>query len=488
MKIFRIKLFGVLLATLLLSVTANAQEEQETQQPNPEPSLLEGDGPLGEVEQLDAAAVETEQLQLSPLPLDQIKAFANIFMRIKHNYVVEVTDEELLEFAVEGMLSGLDPHSVYLKDDRFEDLAEDTTGRFGGLGMEVMMEDGFVKVVAPIDDTPAADAGIQSGDIIIRIDGTTLSGNSLSEATEKMRGEPGTSIKLTILRETEPDPLEFELERAVVNLSSVRHKKLSDQIGYIRVSQFQVATAENFRKKLKMIRENDAFGGLIIDLRNNPGGLLNSAVSIADAFITEGVLVSTRGRLEENSQEFTATATDLIDGKPIIVLINEGSASASEIVAGALQDHDRALILGTESFGKGSVQTVMEIDDSQAIKLTTARYYTPSGRSIQAAGIVPDVVVKSRQFKEGGAGISRIKERDLDGHLENENVPNEATEAPDLEETLARDYQLNEAYNLLKGLIRFRMPSSNPRKTPPAPLDEESSASLKNNQEQQAKL
>ncbi len=410
-------------------------------------------------EELSVAEVDpllANDVELMPIPLDQIKAFANIFMRIKHNYVQPVSDEKLLEYAVQGMLNGLDPHSVYLKDERFEDLAEDTTGRFGGLGMEVMMEDGFVKVVAPIDDTPAAEAGIQSGDIIIRIDGKTLSGNSLSEATDKMRGEPGTSINLTVLRETEPDPLEFELKRAVVNLSSVRHKSLSDEIGYIRVSQFQLNTAENFRKKVKMLREKDKFGGLIIDLRNNPGGLLNSAVSIADAFVTEGVLVSTRGRSELNSQEFVATANDMIDGKPVIVLINEGSASASEIVAGALQDHDRALILGTESFGKGSVQTVMEVDESQAIKLTTARYYTPSGRSIQAAGIEPDVVVEAREFKKKGASITRIKERDLDGHLENENKPSESTEAPDLEETLARDYQLNEAYNLMKGLIRFR--------------------------------
>lgn len=400
--------------------------------------------------------LENDGIEITPLPLEQIRTFANVFMRIKNSYVKEVSDETLLEFAVEGMLSGLDPHSVYLKDERFEDLAEDTTGRFGGLGMEVVMEDGYVKVVAPIDDTPAAEAGIRSGDIIIRIDGRTLSGNSLSEATEKMRGEPGTSIELTILRETESDPLEIKLTRAVVNVSSVRHKRLSDEIGYIRVSQFQLASAENFRKKLKLLRKNKHFSGLIIDLRNNPGGLLNSAVSIADAFITEGVLLSTRGRREENNQEFTATAGDMIDGKPIVVLINEGSASASEIVAGALQDHERAIVLGTESFGKGSVQTVMEIDDTQAIKLTTARYYTPNGGSIQAAGIVPDVIVKSREFKDRSARLSRIKERDLDGHLESEDTPRENDEASDLEETLNGDYQLNEAYNLLKGIIRFQ--------------------------------
>ena len=427
---------------------SKAQSEQPTQEQTEELAPAE-------LANIDNPLLVEGELAATPLPLDQIKAFANIFMRIKVNYVQPVSDEELLDFAIQGMLNGLDPHSIHLKDERFEDLTEDTTGRFGGLGMEVIMEDGFVRVVTPIDDTPAAEAGIQTGDIIIRIDGKTLSGNSLSEATDKMRGAPGTTIKLTILRETEPDPLEFELTRAVVNLSSVRHKSLSNQIGYIRVSQFQLATAENFRKKLKMLRDKPDFGGLIIDLRNNPGGLLNSAISMADAFLTEGVIVSTRGRHEENSQEFSATATDMISGKPIIVLINEGSASASEIVAGALQDHNRALILGTESFGKGSVQTVMEIDDSQAIKLTTARYYTPTGRSIQAAGITPDVIVEARQFKEPSASISRIKERDLDGHLENENEPRDLGEAEDLEQTLARDYQLNEAYNLLKGLIRF---------------------------------
>lgn len=402
---------------------------------------------------------EQEAIEPTPLPLDQIKSFANIFMRIKNNFVKEVSDEQLLEYAVRGMLNGLDPHSVYLKDERVDDLAEDTTGRFGGLGMEVTMEDGFVKVVAPIDDTPAAEAGILSGDIIIRIDGKTLPGNSLSEATDKMRGEPGTKIKLTVLRETEADPLEFELKRAVVRISSVRHKQLSDEIGYLRVSQFQTETARNFRQKLKKVRDQEQFSGLILDLRNNPGGLLNSAVSIADSFIKDGLLVSTRGRREENTQEFRATATDMINGKPIIVLINGGSASASEIVAGALQDHDRALILGTESFGKGSVQTVMEIDETEAIKLTTARYFTPSGRSIQATGIVPDVVVEAREFKEKDKKVlrlSRLKERDLDQHLESDGESEKKSESADLEETLERDYQLNEAYNLLKGMLRYQ--------------------------------
>lgn len=395
----------------------------------------------------------------TPLPLEQIKTFSEVFTRIKRNYVTEVTDEELLEYAVEGMLSGLDPHSVYLKGEGYEQLNEGTTGRFGGLGMEVIMEDGFVKVVAPIDDTPASKAGIQTGDLIIRIDGKTISGSSLREATEQMRGEPGTAITLTILRETDPDPFELELVRAVVQLSSVKSKMLSKEIAYVRISQFQLATAEVFRKQLKTLQDEEAVGGLILDLRNNPGGLLTSAVSITDNFIQHGIIVSTKGRQPMDDQEFTASPSDLLKGKPIVVLINGGSASASEIVAGALQDHGRALVLGTESFGKGSVQTVVNISETEAIKMTTARYYTPSGRSIQASGIVPDVVVEARQFKELDKRYRRIKENDLPGHLANENKPQEDKGSEDIEAQLKRDYQLNEAFNLLKGLVLFKTPT-----------------------------
>ncbi|MFT6046858.1 MAG: carboxyl-terminal processing protease [Arenicella sp.] len=399
---------------------------------------------------------DEELVKSTPLPLEQIKTFAEIFTRIKLNYVTEVSDETLLEYAVEGMLTGLDPHSVYLKGERYKDLNEGTTGRFGGLGLEVMMEDGFIKVVAPIDDTPASEAGIKSGDIIIRIDGKAIPGKNLQQATERMRGEPGTSITLTILRDTKPEPFDLELERAVVRVNSVRRQQLSDEIGYLRVSQFQVETSEMFRKEVKKLRDGKKFKGLILDLRNNPGGLLNSAISVADAFIEEGIIVSTKGRQSENDQVFSASPTDMIDGKPIVVLINGGSASASEIVAGALQDHKRALVLGTESFGKGSVQTVMDIGETQAIKLTTARYYTPSGRSIQAAGIVPDVRVQYREFKAKAQSFSRVKENDLPGHLENENKPMQSKRIIEVDETLDRDYQLNEAFNLIKGLVLFQ--------------------------------
>lgn len=400
--------------------------------------------------------INEEVLRPTPLPLEQIKTFAEIFTRIKRNYVTEVSDQTLLEYAVEGMLTGLDPHSVYLKGDSYKELQQGTTGRFGGLGLEVMMEDGFIKVVAPIDDTPASEAGIKSGDIIIRIDGKSIPGKNLQQATERMRGEPGTFITLTILRDTKPEPFDLELERAVVRVSSIRRKHISDEIGYLRVSQFQIETSEMFRKELTTLRDDQDFKGLILDLRNNPGGLLNSAISVADAFIDGGIIVSTKGRRPENDQQFTASSTDMINGMPLIVLINGGSASASEIVAGALQDHKRALILGTESFGKGSVQTVMDIGETQAIKLTTARYYTPSGRSIQAAGIVPDVRVEYREFKDREQSYSRVKENDLPGHLENENKPRENKKAIEIDEALARDYQLTEAFNLIKGLVLFQ--------------------------------
>ena len=404
--------------------------------------------------------IEENEVEATPLPLDEIQTFAEIFTQIKNNYVEPVSDEQLLDYAIEGMLNGLDPHSVYLKDDRFDDLSEGTSGSFTGLGMEVVMENGFVKVIAPIDDTPAAEAGIKSGDIIIRMDGKTVSGLTLNEATERMRGAPGTSIILTILRESEPDPFDVELKRAVVQLSSVKRQSFGEQIGYLRISQFQIATADSFRKELKMLLENEKFGGLILDLRNNPGGLLSSAISISDIFIKQGLIVSTEARQQGDSLKYSATPTDLLEGKPIVVLINGGSASASEIVAGALQDHNRALLLGTASFGKGSVQTVLNLGEKEAIKLTTARYYTPDGHSIQAQGIVPDVIIEPRQFAEQEKGFERLKENDLPGRLDNDEDDAIDVGADDLSEEsqaiLARDYQLNEAFNLLNGLILYK--------------------------------
>ncbi|MCH2189540.1 MAG: S41 family peptidase [Gammaproteobacteria bacterium] len=390
------------------------------------------------------------------LPLDQIKTFADIFTRIKQSYVEPVSDELLLEYAVDGMLAGLDPHSIYVKGEKYQDLDEDTRGEFAGLGIEVVMEGGFVKVIAPIDDTPAATAGIQAGDLIVRIDGEVISGLSLSEATAMMRGAPGTSIVLTILRESEPDPFDVELTRAIVKLSSVKRERLSDDIGYLRVTQFQLNTGESFRKELKRLRSKEGFSGLILDLRNNPGGLLTSAVSISDAFLKKGTIVSTKGRVEGSDKKYIATAVDLIEGKPIVVLVNSGSASASEIVAGALQDHNRALIMGTKTFGKGSVQTILNINEDDAIKLTTARYYTPNGRSIQAEGIIPDVYVEQRQFrKQTTKPYQQVTENDLPGRLDGGPQSKNAPSKNEAKERLANDYQLNEAFNLIKGLALF---------------------------------
>jgi len=404
-----------------------------------------------EASQEDAATVTP-----APIPLKQINAFADIFERIKESYVEPVSDEQLLDYAIKGMLSGLDPHSVYLKQERYTELNEGTSGKFGGLGIEVVWENGLVTIIAPIDDTPAAEAGLQSGDLIIGIDGDALTGNDLRSATEKMRGEPGTPISLTIVREGKTEPFDVELIRAIIRVSSVKRQRLSDRIGYLRITQFQSQTSESFRKQLKMLREIKDFSGLILDLRNNPGGLLNSAISISDAFLTEGTIVSTKGRRPDNNSVHKATSIDLLDGKPIIVLINAGSASASEIVAGALQDHKRALILGTSSFGKGSVQTVINLGAGDGIKLTTARYFTPNGTSIQASGIVPDVTVEQRDFKDIKKTFDRIKENDLEGHLESSDEPNKESEISEkVAKMLAKDYQLNEAFNLLNGLILF---------------------------------
>lgn len=404
------------------------------------------------------SAVEKDQKQLvekAPIPMDEINSFVEIFTRIKQGYVTPISDKELMEHAIKGMLYGLDPHSVYISGKRFDDLDESATGKFGGIGIEVMMQDGFIKVIAPIDDTPAAEAGLLTGDLIARINGEPISGESLSEATKKLRGKPGTSVTITIYRETESEPIDITLKRAIVKVDSVKHKRLSDTIGYIKISQFQTTTAESFRKHIKDLKSNNKFAGLILDLRNNPGGLLSSAISITDSFLTEGVIVSTKGRIKEKNEVFNASTVNTLDDLPVVVLINGGSASASEIVAGALQDHKRALILGTTSFGKGSVQTVLNISDHEAIKLTTSRYYTPSGRSIQVAGIEPDVVVEQRQFKDKKNGYERIKEGDLSGHLENESDSDKAALSDETQTQLNKDYQLNEAFNLLNGLILF---------------------------------
>ncbi|MDH5357521.1 MAG: S41 family peptidase [Gammaproteobacteria bacterium] len=394
------------------------------------------------------------------LPLEELRAFSEIFGRIKNNYVEPVEDKELLQNAIRGMLSGLDPHSTYLDLEDFKELREGTTGEFGGLGIEVTMEDGFVKVVSPIDDTPAARAGILSGDLIIRLDDTPVKGLSLSEAVDIMRGEPDSKLLLTIIREGVDKPLKIELIRAIIKVKSVKHKMLEPGYGYIRISTFQSRTGPSLKEALTALKaENDGnLKGLVLDLRNNPGGLLNAAVEVSDTFITKGLIVYTDGRVEDAKQQFNAKPNDLLKGAPLVVLVNGGSASASEIVAGALQDHRRAIILGSKTFGKGSVQTVMPLTNDTAVKMTTARYFTPSGRSIQAEGIVPDIQIEAVKVSSTETSeFTPLREQDLSGHLENGNVTDDA-KAKDADNKInatplaVTDYPLSEALNLLKGV------------------------------------
>ena len=396
------------------------------------------------------------------IPLNELRAFSEIFGRIKNNYVEPVEDKELLQNAIRGMLSGLDPHSTYLDLEDFKNLREGTSGEFGGLGIEVTLEDGFVRVVSPIDDTPAAEAGVLAGDLIIRLDEKPVKGMALREAVDMMRGKPGTDLLITILREGEDKPLNITLTRAIIKVKSVKHKTLEPGYGYVRISTFQQRTSEGLNKAIKQLKKdnNDKLNGLVLDLRNNPGGLLNAAVDVSDAFITKGLIVYTDGRIPDSKQEFNAKPRDLLEGAPLVVLVNGGSASASEIVAGALQDHHRAVILGTKTFGKGSVQTVMPLTDKTAVKMTTARYFTPSGRSIQAEGIVPDITIERVKITAiDSTGFKPLSERDLSKHISNGNdktdvdVSEKVTDKETSTAPLAvTDYALSEALNLLKGI------------------------------------
>jgi len=389
------------------------------------------------------------------LPLEALRSFADVFGRIKDDYVEPVDDKTLIESAIRGMLSGLDPHSSYLDADAYRDLQVGTTGEFGGLGIEVGLENGFVKVIAPIDDTPAQRAGLQAGDMIIRIDDKPIKGLGLDEAVKLMRGKPGTKIQLTIMRGTNQSPFDVSIERAIIQVESVKSRVLEPGYGYVRLTNFQAHTSDDMQKALTaLVKSNEGpLKGLILDLRNNPGGVLSGAVGVSDAFLTEGLIVYTQGRVKNSKMQFDAGPDDILDGAPLVVLVNGGSASASEIVAGALQDQKRAIIMGTRTFGKGSVQTIVPIDDSTALKLTTARYYTPSGRSIQAQGIEPDIVLQPGEFKPiENATLKPVKEADLMRHLEEEK-PDEAKSGEEQPKPLAiDDFQLSEALNVLKGL------------------------------------
>jgi len=388
----------------------------------------------------------------TPLPLEDLRTFVEVFERIKASYVEPVSDGQLLENAIRGMMDNLDPHSAYLAAEDFELLQESTSGEFGGLGIELGMEGGQLKIIAPIDDSPASRAGIQAGDLIIRIDEQATQGLSMMEAVGKMRGKPGEKIRLTLVRD-DTQPFEVELTRALIKSKSVRSRLLEAGYGYLRISQFQQSSGKETRKALTQLKKdnnNKVLRGLILDLRNNPGGVLQAAVEVVDQFVESGLITYTKGRLQDSDLRFFASGKDHTEGVPLVVLINEGSASASEIVAGALQDHHRAVLMGSTSFGKGSVQTILPMNRGRALKLTTALYYTPSGRSIQAQGIVPDVAVKRGRLVREGGDFS-FKEADLAGHLNNAGG-NEAHKPVDSGNPDEGDYQLNEALNLLKAL------------------------------------
>ena len=397
------------------------------------------------------------------LPLEELRVFSDVYARVKSDYVEPVDDRKLVENAIRGMVTGLDPHSAYLDPDEFKELRVGTSGEFGGLGIEVGMENGFIKVIAPIDDTPAQRAGIKAGDLIIKLDDKPVKGMTLTEAVKIMRGKPGTKITLTIVREGEEKPLRITITRDIIRVKSVRQRMLEDGFGYVRISTFQSRTSDALHQAIERLRK-EAGGklkGLVLDLRNNPGGVLNAAVAVSDAFLRKGLIVYTEGRVEDSRLRFNATPDDVLDGAPLVVLVNQGSASASEIVAGALQDHHRAIIMGQQTFGKGSVQTIIPLGNGAALKLTTARYYTPSGRSIQAEGIRPDIELPNVRIAEVEMPVEPIKEKDLSHHLENGQAKSGKSKDEEKKpfsgaELAKKDYQLHEALNMLRGLALLR--------------------------------
>lgn len=424
---------------------------------------------------------QRELIPAENLPLEDLRVFSEVFARIKNDYVKIVDDKTLLESAIRGMLSGLDPHSTYLDVDAYKELQVGTSGQFGGLGIEVGMEDGFVKVIAPIDDTPASHAGIEAGDLIIRLDDTPVKGMTLNEAVKMMRGKPGTEILLTIVREGVQKPLKIKIKRDIIQVRSVKSRTLEPGYGYIRITQFQSQTENNLIEELDKLKQDNEgkLKGLVIDLRNNPGGILNAAVAVSDAFLDKGVVVYTEGRVKDSQLRFKANPGDLLDGAPIVVVVNGGSASASEIVAGALQDHRRAIVMGQKTFGKGSVQTILPMSGGEtALKLTTALYYTPSGRSIQAEGIQPDIVLENVKLASANENdLLSLKEADLSHHLasggpdkkskvkdvkdnkdtkdnkENKDEKETNNKSRKSDDPITKDFHIYEALNMLKGMV-----------------------------------
>ena len=408
-----------------------------------------------------AVLAERHDSASGALPLEELRTFTEVYSKIKSDYVEDVDDKKLLEDAITGMLAGLDPHSSYLDPQGFKEVRIGTEGQFGGLGIEVTMENGFIKVVSPIEDTPAARAGIEPGDLIVRLDDKAVKGLTLSDAVKLMRGKPGSVITLTVIREGEAKPLKVDITRAVIKIQSVKSRILEPGYGYLRITQFQANTGQNLKTALRKLEtENKSkLKGMVLDLRNNPGGVLNAAVAVSDVFLSDGLIVYTEGRVSDSKLKFSATSSEAIKGAPLVVLVNGGSASASEIVAGALQDHGRAIIMGTKTFGKGSVQTIMPMSNGAALKLTTARYYTPSGKSIQATGIEPDIITEDVKVTKNKQDEDRLKEADLSGHLDGSDEGKSA-DKEDKEKTTEKkstddDFQLNEALTLLKGINIF---------------------------------
>ncbi|MGA1102334.1 MAG: S41 family peptidase [Pseudomonadales bacterium] len=421
------------------------------------------------------ASPSNQPAQDARLPIEELRVFAEAFDRISRAYVEEVDDKALLEKAIKGLLSELDPHSAFLDADSFNDLQETTTGNYGGLGIEIGRQDGVIKVVTPMDDTPASRAGILPGDLIIELDGQTVRSLGVNQAVDVMRGEPGSEVTLTVLREGESQPIEVTLVREVINVSSVRSRLLEPGFGYLRIAQFQADTGAEAGDAIAKMNDLTPLKGLVLDLRNNPGGVLQAAVAVSYLFLNQGTIVYTEGRLDPANMVYEATGRTLMPDLPLVVLINEGSASASEIVAGALQDHRRALLLGTATFGKGSVQTVLPLTNEKAIKLTTALYFTPNGRSIQAEGIQPDLRVERSTVTRVRSNPFAVQEKDLPGHLSApEGTQSSEQSKPDLsakaQDNLAgwnEDFQLTEALNLLKGLNILSAASAMPSTVTP---------------------
>ncbi len=386
--------------------------------------------------------------------------FGQVFERVRSSYVEEVTDQELIEKAIDGMLSGLDPHSGFMNEEVFQEMQMDTEGKFGGLGIEITMEEGFVKVIAPIEDTPAYEAGVLAGDYIIQIDETPVFGLTLNEAVELMRGKKGESIVITISR-ANTEPFEIEIIRDYIKIRSVKSEVLNN-IGYLRITSFNEQTESGLLEAIKKIEKENQIKGYVLDVRSNPGGLLTQAVKVTDIFLERGEIVSTRGRDKKDIRRYRAKKSDRTNGKPLVVIIDGGSASASEIVAGALQDHKRAIIIGTQSFGKGSVQTIIPFqvsnsDNLTGIRLTTARYYTPSGESIQGKGITPDIIIEQGEFES--FNYKRFSESDLKDSLDKDNEEdlkdNEDSKLSEFEKRLELDYQLRRAFDLVQGVSLF---------------------------------